>query len=130
MVPSVRARASTELGAAGSSLRQVRDLARTAPRDVQAILRRASRGKFEMQMRHTGLEDHVRELDRIGNRLAFSIITAAIIMSSGMIIASKIGPMIGTAPFEDLSILGIIGYLFAGVLGLRLLIAISRGGRM
>ena len=115
---------------AGASLRQMRDLARTGPRDVQSILRRASRGKFEMQMRHTGLEDHVRELDRIGNRLAFSIVTAAIIMSSGMIIAAKIGPMIGTSPFEDVSVLGIIGYLFAGILGLRLLNAISRGGRL
>jgi len=115
---------------AGATLRQMRDLARTAPRDVQSILRRASQGKFEMQMRHTGLEDHVRELDRIGNRLAFSIITAAIIMSSGLIIAAKIGPVIGSSPFEDVSILGIIGYLFAGVLGLRLLIAISRGGRL
>ncbi|MFH0962793.1 MAG: AarF/ABC1/UbiB kinase family protein [Planctomycetota bacterium] len=112
--------------AAGSVLRQIKDLALTAPRSIQGILRRAARGEFEMQMRHTGLEEHVRELDRIGNRLAFSIITAAIIISSGMILAAKIRPTV----FEDISILGIIGYMVAGIFGLRLLIAIARGGRL
>ena len=104
---------------------QVRGLLRSAPHNLRVLLRKLARGELGLQLRHTGLEDLPTELDRMSNRLAFSIVTAAIIVTSGMLLDNKVGPQV-----FGLSLIGVVGYFVAGVLGLYLLIAILRRGRL
>jgi ubiquinone biosynthesis protein len=59
------------------------------------------------------------------NRVVFAIIVSAIILSSSLILNRNLGPKI-----MDISILGLGGYLFAGILGFWLLISILKSGRM
>ena len=67
----------------------------------------------------------IRDIDRSSNRIAFSLIVAATIVGSSMLVQSDIG-----GKLFGLSTIGVIGFLVAFMLGLRLLISIIRSGRM
>jgi ubiquinone biosynthesis protein len=58
------------------------------------------------------------------NRISASLIIAALIVGSSLILQQGIGPLV-----SNISILGIIGYILAGILGLGLLVAILRSSR-
>ena len=110
---------------ASKTLWHVKGLLRTGPANLRTLLRKAARGDLGLQLRHTGLDHLSHELDRMSNRLAFSVVTAAIIISSGVLLANQVGPT-----YRGLSILGVVGYVVAAVFGLYLLIAILRRGRL
>jgi ubiquinone biosynthesis protein len=83
----------------------------------------------EFAIDHRGLERYLIDLDKTGNRLALSIMLAAIIISSTSIMTSGIGPKIRLLGWET-SGLGLLGYLFGFVLGGWLVIGIFRSGRI
>ena len=99
---------------------------RQAPGQLREALRRLSKG-WQIHVRHENIDRLIRELDRSSNRLAFSIVIAGIIVGSSVVISAD----------TDLTVLGlkvqhfgILGYLIAGVLGLALIWAIIRSGRL
>lgn len=63
--------------------------------------------------------------DRIGNRISFSIIIAALVIGSALILASSIPPL-----FYGVSLLGILGFVAAAVMGLWLLVSMMRSGKL
>ena len=95
------------------------------PQEMSAILRKVRRGELALEFRHRGLDRLINELDRSSNRLAFSLIIAALIVGSSMIMRLEAGPFL-----FGYSVLGIAGFMIAGVLGLWLAIAILRSGRL
>ncbi len=102
-----------------------RDLLVTLPESVKSILSKVRRGELSVNFQHRGLDRLIRELDRASNRLSFSLIIAAIIIASSLIIMLNRGPML-----FGLSAFGLVGYLFAGILGLWLAVAIMRSGKL
>ncbi|UCG15427.1 MAG: AarF/ABC1/UbiB kinase family protein [Phycisphaerales bacterium] len=112
--------------AAGLAAWQTWGILRSAPSTIKAVLRQLSRGDWEVKVRHENLERLTSELDRSSNRLAISVVIAAVIVGSSMLVGTA-----GELPFGiPLRMLGIIGYLIAGVLGLGLVWAIFRSGRL
>lgn len=109
-----------------SNLWRLSNMVTQVPRDLRQILKKFLAGKLQMAFRHQGLENFITELDRSSNRLAFSIIVASIVIGSSLIIHAKIGPML----LGNISVLGFIGYAVAFVLGVLLMIAILRSGRL
>lgn len=95
------------------------------PAEWRQIIGKLNRGEMKMEFEHKGLDSFILELDRSSNRLAFGLIVAAIIIGSSLIIRMDTGPKLFSYP-----VLGIIGYLLAGVLGLWLVVAILRSGRL
>ena len=95
------------------------------PQEMSSILKKVRRGELALEFRHRGLDRLINELDRSSNRLAFSLIIAALIIGSSMIMRLEVGPFL-----FGYSVLGIAGFLIAGVLGLWLAIAILRSGRL
>ena len=81
--------------------------------------------KLAVQMEHKGLETMLATYDQISNRISFSIIIAALIIGSALIVISAIPPL-----FYGISLIGIIGFLAAAVMGIWLLVAILRKGRL
>jgi ubiquinone biosynthesis protein len=63
--------------------------------------------------------------DQTSNRMSFAIIIAALIIGSALIVISEIPPLV-----YGISLIGIIGYLVAAVMGIWLLVAILRKGRL
>ncbi len=77
--------------------------------------------KYELQ----GLETILATHDQTSNRISFSIIIAALIIGSALIVIAKTPPL-----FHGISLLGIIGFLAAAIMGIWLLIAILKKGRL
>ncbi len=100
-------------------------LARNLPRDIKEFLNRLNRNQFKIDLEHRGLERLVTDLDRSSNRISFALIIGALIVGSSLIIQSDKGPLL-----FDLPLLGLLGYLIAGLLGLWLAIGILRSGRL
>lgn len=104
---------------------QMRRLLRILPGEMEVIVKNMTRGKFGVELKHVGLAQFIGEIDRSTNRLSFSLVIAALIVGSSLVIQLEHGPFMFGYP-----IFGILGFVFAGVLGIGLLIAILRSGKL
>ena len=104
---------------------QILRLAKTLPGDIQATLKLARQGRLKIGFEHKGLEPLLTTLDRTSNRLAFAVVIAALIIGSSLVIHADIPPK-----WHDVPLIGLAGYLVAGVMGFWLLVSILRRGRM
>ncbi len=95
------------------------------PREIRLLLRKAIGGELQVVFRHEGLDHLITELDRASNRLAFSVLVASLIIGSSLIIRAG-----GGRPIMGVNSFGLFGYVTAFVLGVWLLIAILRSGRL
>ncbi|WP_028579779.1 ABC1 kinase family protein [Desulfogranum japonicum] len=100
-------------------------LLREMPDEVLSILKLLRTGKMKVEFEHLGLQSLRKTLDRVSNRIAYSIVLAALIIGSSLIVLSDIPPR-----WHDIPLIGIIGFLVAGVMGFWLLLSILRHGRM
>ena len=96
-----------------------------SPRYWRDITEKLHKGKFQVQLMHKGLERLIKELDRSSNRVSVSLLIAALIVGSSLIMTVDKGVMI-----FDFPVMGLIGYLFAGMLGVLLVISILRSGKL
>ncbi|RII29319.1 MAG: ubiquinone biosynthesis protein UbiB [Geobacter sp.] len=101
------------------------NLARNLPRDVKEIINRINRNKFKIDLEHRGLDKFTADFDRSVNRLSSSLILAALIIGSSIIMQTDKGPKLLGFP-----VLAFLGYTVAGIIGLWLVYAIIRSGRM
>jgi ubiquinone biosynthesis protein len=95
------------------------------PKDVLEISRLIKQHKFSVQMEHRGFEIMLSKHDQISNRISFSIIIAALIIGSALIVISQIPPLL-----YGISLIGIIVFFAAVIMGTWLLIAILKKGRL
>ncbi|ALC17463.1 2-octaprenylphenol hydroxylase [Desulfuromonas soudanensis] len=100
-------------------------LAKNLPRDLKEFINRVNRNKFKIDLEHRGLDRLITDLDKSSNRLSFSLLIAALIVGSSLIMQTEKGPLIFGFP-----VLGFLGYSIAAFLGLWLAIAILRSGRL
>jgi len=95
------------------------------PKDMLEILRLLRQNNLSFKLEHQGLDHILATHDQISNRISFSIIIAALLIGSALIVIS------GTPPFfYGISLIGIIGFLAAALMGVWLLVAILRKGRL
>ncbi len=95
------------------------------PEEIRNIFSLLKSGEMKIKFEHRGLEPFIAKLDQVSNRLAFAIIAAALIIGSGLIVLSQTPPLIFGIP-----VIGLVGFLVAAFMGLGLLIAISRSGKL
>jgi ubiquinone biosynthesis protein len=100
-------------------------LLRELPSDLQLILKKATKGRLKLEFQHRGLDTFIGEMDKSSNRLSFGIIVAALIIGSSLMTLSDRGPHLFGFP-----LLGVAGFLLAGLLGLWLIFGIMRSGRL
>jgi ubiquinone biosynthesis protein len=96
------------------------------PRQIHALLNELKDGEVEVRFRHAGLDELISKVDILANRLVFALLIAALILGS-----SVLGIFIESgAQFLGLSVFGFVGFVFAAILGLLLLVGIIRSGRL
>ncbi len=100
-------------------------LGREIPGEVRAILKQAREGKLKIEFAHSGLEPLLNTYSRTTNRMVFAIVLAALIIGSSLVVLSGIPPK-----WHDLPLVGIVGFIMAGVIGFSLLISIVRRRKM
>lgn len=109
----------------GSHVLSYVTLFRNLPRDLKELLNRINRNKFKIDLEHRGLDKALRDFDKSINRLSFSLIIAAIIIGSSIVMQTDKGPKI-----FDFPLFAFMGYTTAGFIGLWWVIAIIRSGRL
>jgi ubiquinone biosynthesis protein len=115
-------RLAEEIARTGSGYLQ---LVRELPEELRAILRQLRGGRMRIEFEHHGLQTLGAALDRVSNRIAFAIVLAALIVGSSLIVLSDIPPH-----WHDIPVIGLLGFLVAGIMGFWLLLSIIRHGRM
>src|SRR3989338_758217 len=101
------------------------DIIKIIPRDAYEILKKIKTGRLKIEFEHQGLSKFISEMDKSSNRVSFSLVISALIIGSSLIIIANKGPLVYGFP-----VLGVLGFIFAGILGLGLAIAILRSGRL
>ncbi len=99
-------------------------LVKAFPKRINHILAQAEKGTLKIELEHQGLETVTEKLDVVSNRLSFSLIIAALIVGSSIITQTRMSPSLLGVP-----LLGIFGYLLAGIFGMGLIISILRSGK-
>jgi ubiquinone biosynthesis protein len=100
-------------------------LLRIVPGEIRSILKQAKEGGVKVEFEHRGLDPLLLTHDRTMNRLAFAIVLAALIIGSSLIVLSGVPPK-----WRDIPVIGVVGFIVAGLMGFWLLISILRGGKM
>jgi ubiquinone biosynthesis protein len=101
-------------------------LLQQAPRRLKEIMSQLASGTWQLNIQHRNLERLTNELDQSSSRLAFSIVIAAIIVGSSVVVTANPELRVLNIPLQ---FFGIFGYLVAGVFGLALAWTIFRSGR-
>lgn len=100
------------------------DFLQALPKDVSTVVNKMKRGELKVGFVHTNLEKLIAMMDKVSSRLAFSVILAALIVGSAIIINTADSTIFGR-PHH----LGTVGFIIAVVMGVWLLINILRSGR-
>ncbi|MGB5217137.1 MAG: AarF/UbiB family protein [Smithella sp.] len=98
---------------------------RALPAELLQVTRLIRQNKFIMNMDVRGFENFMKTLDQLSNRLSFSIIIAALIVGSALLLAFSTPPLI-----YGFSLVGMLGFCAAALLGVWLLIAILKKGML
>jgi len=97
------------------------DLLYNLPFDLNEIIKKIKKGNLKIEFEHVGLEEFERSIAKSFNRLSISIVIAAILIGSSMLLISHIPPLL-----KNISVFGILGFLSAFILGVFLIIEILR----
>lgn len=108
------------------ALRLIRRYSLRLPRQVSNVLAQGLAGGLTLKIKPHGIDRIMHRFDGMVNRLSFSVVVAAIILSSAIIFTSERVLLTQTGPGRYLS----IAYVVAGVImGAWLLYSIVRSGR-
>ncbi|AKU14331.1 AarF/UbiB family protein [Aromatoleum toluolicum] len=103
------------------ALRDTLALVAGLPQDLRQLLRAARRGKLLVQVEVLPLKHFGDRLDRAASRLAISVVTAALIIGSAIVMTVEREP--GLPSF------GLLGFIAAVIGGIWVLFSIWRGGK-
>lgn len=101
------------------------EILKVIPKDTYEIIKKIKKGTLKIEFEHQGLSKFIAEMDKSSNRISFSLVISALIIGSSLIVMANKGPLVYGFP-----VLGILGFVFAGLLGLALAIGVLRSGRL
>ncbi|MCD5406834.1 MAG: AarF/ABC1/UbiB kinase family protein [Desulfotomaculum sp.] len=101
------------------------NLLHNLPADTKAIIEKIKLGEINVILDQAELKQLLNNLDQVSNRISFAIVLASLIIGSSLIVLSQIPPH-----WNEIPIIGIVGFLSAGLMGFWLLISILKHGRM
>jgi ubiquinone biosynthesis protein len=102
-----------------------REAAAEAPLALRRLMGRLERGEPLFDVRHQSGGSIERHLLHASNRLAFALIVAALVVGSAILISADAGPH-----WRELPVLGVIGFVVAGVLGLAWAVLALKSGKL
>lgn len=95
------------------------------PAQLKIVLKKLVSDKFTLRMTISNINEIVKDLDRASNKIAFSLIVSAMILSSSIMYAFEVKPLI-----NGISLFGLVTSIIAFLLGIWLIISIIRSGKL
>ena len=106
---------------------EVEHLAEIMPRRLMDILEQVQQGRFEIHLDHGGLGSSV-------NRLVLGMMASALFLGSTLLLSREVTPLLfantTVLGMHRLSLLGLAGCALSILLGLRLILAITKSGHL
>ena len=102
-----------------------REAAADVPVTLRRLMGRLERGEPLFDIRHHSGGSLERHLLHASNRLAFALIVAAIVVGSSILLAAHAGPH-----WEGLPLVGVVGFVVAGVLGIAWAVLALKSGKL
>jgi ubiquinone biosynthesis protein len=103
---------------------ELSDLAQNFPAKTSKILSMIERQQMGINITLSGSEKFSKKLDSYATRISLALISAGLGVASSIVIQAKIAPL-----FYGVSVLGLLGYAMAVVLGMWVLFLIYKKGR-
>lgn len=91
------------------------------PGELRELLYQLKNKTFKLQFEHKGLDPLMDKHDKTMNRLSFSIVTASMLIGSSLLLKSHVPPI-----FHDISVPGMIVFVFSVLMGGLLILSILR----
>jgi len=119
-----------------SDLRATRRYLRVFPGLFYDFLKGSADGRHQIEIRHTGFQQTNTKIERSINRLTIGIIISAALIAGSLVLDASHKVMeftvdiFGVQTISVTSLLGLLGYGLATILGLWLIISIFRSGKM
>jgi len=107
-----------------SALQEIKELLKYFPSRLNRLLDIISRGELTADVKHKGLDDLTAAIQRGSSRITSGTIVAGLVLASAILVQADVGPW-----YEGYSVIGLIGFFFAAILGGWVLIDIVRRGR-
>jgi ubiquinone biosynthesis protein len=96
------------------------------PRQIHSLLDELKDGEIEVRFQHRGINELISKVDILANRLVLALLIAALIVGSSLLgVFNQSGLVL-----LGVNIFGLVGFVFAAVLGLALIVGIIRSGRL
>jgi ubiquinone biosynthesis protein len=114
---------SAVLGERGRGIADAISNLSAIPSDLAYILHQAREGKLKIEFEHVGLETVTSEIEKASNRLAFSLLVAALVVASSLVLVLGRGALVW-------HLFGVAGFSLAALVGAWLLINILRSGKV
>ncbi len=105
--------------------RQLSQTMKDVPEQLHQILEELRQGKLRIEFEHVHLEKLIGMMDTASNRMTAGLVLASLIIGSSIIMHTDKGPV-----FMEFPLLGVIGYVAAGIIGFWLLLSIFRSGKL
>lgn len=95
------------------------------PSELRELLYQLKNKTFKLQFEHRGLDPLLDKHDKTMNRLSFSIVTASMLIGSSLLLKSHVPPL-----FHNLSLPGMVVFIFSVLMGMFLIFTIVRHEKM
>ncbi|MCF8052279.1 MAG: AarF/ABC1/UbiB kinase family protein [Desulfobacterales bacterium] len=121
---------------AGRDMVKASGYLRSAPKLLHDILRQIAAGKHRIEMKLSGLQRFDRLMETGVNRLTVGMVLSASIIAGSLVLNSRQKviefhvDLLGGQTFSLTSLLGVVGYSIATVLGVWLIVSIIRSGKL
>ncbi|MCU0715319.1 MAG: AarF/UbiB family protein [Pirellula sp.] len=106
---------------------EIEGLVERMPSQISSLMELIQEGKLDVQLSHRGLSPSI-------NRLVLGLLTSSLLLGSSILMASKVPPLLfterGPLGLQDLSLLGLIGFLVSSLVAFRILLAINKSGHL
>ena len=107
------------------AVRAARTAVEALPDIARQLIESLRDGKLSISLRHEQLTGMEERIERASNRVSFSLIIASIVIASALTMAFHTGPH-----YRGIPLLGVAGFVIAGILGLRWSVSVMRSGRL
>ena len=112
-----------EHGAKG--LEELGDFVLLFPKQIKRIIRKILKDDIHIKLTHIGLDRLITDMDRSSNRITFGMIISAILLGSAIMQSTGAGIQI-----FGMSVLGLLSFGLAFLMGIWLIISIIKSGRL
>ena len=95
------------------------NLLRDLPYDAGVVLDQLKKGRVKIEFEHVGLEPIRQTLHQVSHHIALTLLLAALLISSSIIVLAGVPPMVGSIP-----VIGLVGFGISGLLTIVVVISL------